>query len=155
MPYALAFPDVQDWDDPPTCILWSDFQSALNHTRSHGVLPSSHASHDHLNKQVEVNIDSAIQARWTAEFERLAEEQVAKNVELVFFIVDGFVLYWDPVRSTNAVYDVLTAGHRQWWIVWMFGYSFGYHTRFSKDDEKSDRHMCYRVSAAKPLSLRR
>jgi hypothetical protein len=110
VPYAIEFPDVQDWDDPPTCILWPEFRSTLQYVRSQGSLPPLHNSHDHLNKQIEVDVDSAVEARWREAFEKLTADKAGEGVELVWFIVDGFVLYWDEVRdSVRCLEGRLTA----------------------------------------------
>ncbi len=95
--FSSRYPDLQDWDDPPTCVLWPEFRSTLSHVRSHGVLPPLHSSHDHLNKQVEVDVDSKAETRWREAFRELVEIKAAEGVELTWFIVDGFVLYWDEV----------------------------------------------------------
>ena len=97
VPYSSRYPDIQDWDDPPTCILWPEFRSTLKHLRSTGMLPPQHQSHDHLNAQNTVEIDSELEERWKRTFEELAEQEKAKGVELVWALVEGFVLYWDPV----------------------------------------------------------
>jgi nicotinamide/nicotinate riboside kinase len=62
-------------------------------------LPEVH-SHDHLNKQNEVDIDPVLRDRWKERFEALVkEEREEDRIEWKFVIVDGFLLYWDPVSS--------------------------------------------------------
>ena len=97
VPYSKQYPDVQDWDDPPTCIIWEDFRRCLQHVRTTGKLPEHHSSHDHLNKQVVVGIEDDVLRQWREAFERYEAAQRAEGVEVVWFIVDGFVLYWDKV----------------------------------------------------------
>ena len=104
VPYATEYPDIQDWDDPPTCILWNEFRSTMDHLRNHGTLPHQHTSHDHLNKQVEVEIDPSVQEEWKQAFKRLKEEKEEENIELVWYIVDGFVLYWDMVSHAFIIH---------------------------------------------------
>ena len=54
-------------------------------------------SHDHLNKQIEVEVEPDVFEKWRRDFEGL-ERDMRENGEVVWMIVDGFVLYWDPVR---------------------------------------------------------
>ncbi|GFZ50946.1 hypothetical protein JCM24511_08704 [Saitozyma sp. JCM 24511] len=102
VPYSPDFPDLQDWDDPPTCILWPEFRDTLRHVRSTGVLPELHQSHDHLNKQVEVEIDSGVFERARATFTQIEADSHARGESIVWYIVDGFVLFWD-----KAIVDML------------------------------------------------
>ncbi|ORY33384.1 hypothetical protein BCR39DRAFT_463559 [Naematelia encephala] len=94
VPYSKKY-GVQDWDDPPTCILWDEFRATLKYIRIHGTLPNLHTSHDHLNKQVELELDPMVKEAWRIEFQRFNAEMNGEGVEVVWFIVDGFVLYWD------------------------------------------------------------
>ncbi|KAL7424486.1 ribosylnicotinamide kinase [Cryptotrichosporon argae] len=86
---------VQDWDDPETCMDWGLLRSALRHVRAHGALPDLHQSHDHLNKQMEVEIAPAVAAKWAEAFAAAEAEQRRAGFEVVWVLVDGFVLYWD------------------------------------------------------------
>jgi len=99
VPYSSEYPDLQDWDDPPTCILWQEFRDTLRTIKKIGKLPAQHQSHDHLNKQVEVDVDQAVLDQAREGFKRIEDDQRLKGFELVWFLVDGFVLYWDQVRS--------------------------------------------------------
>jgi len=96
VPYSLEYPGIQDWDDPPTCILWPEFRSVLSHVRKTGTLPDVHLSHDHLNKQDELQLDPDVVETWRVEFDKIRAEYAGEGVELIWFLVDGFVLYWDP-----------------------------------------------------------
>jgi nicotinamide/nicotinate riboside kinase len=105
---------LQDWDDPPTCILWPEFRDMLRHVRSTGVLPELHQSHDHLNKQVEVEIDSGVFERARARFTEIEADSHARGEAIVWYIVDGFVLFWDKVSwrqriglTNKAIVDML------------------------------------------------
>lgn len=62
-----------------------------------GTLPAQHQSHDHLNKQVEVDVDHSVIDQAREGFQRIEDDQRSKGFELVWFLVDGFVLYWDQV----------------------------------------------------------
>jgi nicotinamide/nicotinate riboside kinase len=72
----------------------------MTYVRCNGTLPPTYLSHDHLNKQVEVAVDEAVIRQWREAFSALAKEERDKGVELVWIIVDGFVLYWDPVSRS-------------------------------------------------------
>lgn len=48
---------------------------------------------------MEVDVDHDVLDKARQGFKRIEEDQRSKGFELVWFIVDGFVLYWDKVRS--------------------------------------------------------
>ncbi|TYJ54034.1 hypothetical protein B9479_005298 [Cryptococcus floricola] len=96
VPYSKEYPDLQDWDDPSSCILWQKLQGFLAKVRQTGRV-ESHSSHDHLNKQNNIPIDQVVFERWAEAFRSLDAEQRQKGVELIWVIVDGFVLYWDKL----------------------------------------------------------
>lgn len=45
-----------------------------------------------------MDVDQDVLDRAREGFERVEEDQRSKGFELVWFLVDGFVLYWDKVR---------------------------------------------------------
>ncbi|OCF34208.1 nicotinamide riboside kinase [Kwoniella heveanensis BCC8398] len=100
VPYSKQYPDLQDWDDPDTCILWPQFRSTLDQVRKSGG-HDSHPTHDHLNKEVKIDVQPGVFDRWRSEFERLKATEREKGTELVVYIVDGFVLYYDPAVVDN------------------------------------------------------
>nr|XP_018261042.1 nicotinamide riboside kinase [Kwoniella dejecticola CBS 10117]OBR83200.1 nicotinamide riboside kinase [Kwoniella dejecticola CBS 10117] len=116
MPYSAQYPDLQDWDDPETCIMWPEFRSIIDQIREKGQ-HGAHASHDHLNKQVEVGIREDVFSRCAEKLVSYVRKQREQGIELVWFIVDGFVLYWDQYVVNNldikiflrVPYDVLKA----------------------------------------------
>ncbi|GMK56775.1 hypothetical protein CspeluHIS016_0306150 [Cutaneotrichosporon spelunceum] len=79
--------NVQDWDDPETCIDWPRLQIALQRVRETGCV--EHTSNDHLNMQAEVGVDAAVATQW--------EERFSEMPGVRWILVDGFVLYWDQV----------------------------------------------------------
>jgi hypothetical protein len=62
-----------------------------------------------LNKQVEVDVDAVLLHTARETFQRIEQQYREKGYELVWFIVDGFVLYWDKVRLTDYLAG---AGHK-------------------------------------------
>lgn len=100
---------VKDWDAPPTCVEWPRMRAALAHVREHGGLPDGYASFDHLNKQVEVGVDGD-EAAWK---ERLARLGGTGGEEVLWVLVDGFVLYWDAVVASMLDVKLLLRVHRQ------------------------------------------
>ncbi|KAK4688140.1 hypothetical protein P7C73_g1972, partial [Tremellales sp. Uapishka_1] len=118
VPYSATHPDVQDWDDPPTCILWPDFRAALRHVKQTAELPLAHSSHDHLNKQVEIAVEPRVYEEYGAKLRAFEESERTKGTEIAWFIVDGFVLYWDAVSTASragpcswAEEEVVTTGN--------------------------------------------
>lgn len=96
---------MQDWDDAPGAIDWPRLRAFLrDEVRATGEIPEDHRSHDHLNEQKDVSLDEGVVERWRKTFEaikrRLEEE---KGEEIVWGLVDGFLLYWDEVRFVSVV----------------------------------------------------
>jgi nicotinamide/nicotinate riboside kinase len=48
---------------------------------------------------VEVPIDDAVIEHWRTRFEELEAKEKKKGVELIFVLIDGFLLYYDPVSQ--------------------------------------------------------
>ncbi|EAU91546.2 hypothetical protein CC1G_02035 [Coprinopsis cinerea okayama7 len=89
--------NVQDWDAPAGAISWDRLIDSLHVIKSTGKLPEDHRSHDHLNLQKDIPVDSESADRWREKF-RLIQQRVVgeKHEKLVFGILDGFLLYWHP-----------------------------------------------------------
>ncbi|KAH7923396.1 P-loop containing nucleoside triphosphate hydrolase protein [Leucogyrophana mollusca] len=85
---------VQDWDAAPGAIEWPRLVKFLKDVKADGKIPPDHKSHDHLNEQKDVPISDESFARLRAEFERIAEEKKSAGEEVVWGLVDGFLLYW-------------------------------------------------------------
>lgn len=58
-----------------------------------------HDTHDHLNKENKIEVNEQIFERWQRRFEELTKQQREQGVELIWVIVDGFVLYYDKVSG--------------------------------------------------------
>lgn len=69
-----------------------------------GVIPPEHVSHDHLNEQKDIPIDDVIYQKWKVQFERIAQQHHEKGEQVKWVIVDGFLLYWHPVRRLLGPY---------------------------------------------------
>lgn len=103
-PSPFKFPrsdsNVLDWDDPPGAIDWPRMRSALAHVKQAGKLPESHYSHDHLNAQTEVPLPLGMTDFWTERFTGVVARKKNEDQEdIKWAILDGFLLYYDPVRS--------------------------------------------------------
>ncbi|KAJ9104481.1 hypothetical protein QFC21_001977 [Naganishia friedmannii] len=105
IPYHPDFPDVQDWDRADTAVDWPYFRREIECAKKEGKHLPELRSHDHLNKQVEVPIDDTVIEQWRTRFEELEEKERKKGVELVFVLIDGFLLYYDP--ECVKYYDAL------------------------------------------------
>ena len=88
---------MQDWDDAPGAIDWPRFRSFLSGVKETGVIPESHKSHDHLNEQKEVPLDPETREYWRSTFTTIVDESRKRNEDVVWALVDGFLLYWDKV----------------------------------------------------------
>jgi len=89
--------NVQDWDAAPGAIDWPRMTSFLRKVKETGEIPPDHRSHDHLNEQKDIPIPPAERDRWVHVFEGLmAERASADGGEIVWGLVDGFLLYWNP-----------------------------------------------------------
>ncbi|KAL1709185.1 hypothetical protein EV121DRAFT_195359 [Schizophyllum commune] len=87
---------VQDWDWPDGAIDWARMIKFLKEVKQTGRIPDDHYSHDHLNEQKDVPIPEEVRARWTQKFQELAERESRQGEQLVWGLVDGFLLYWHP-----------------------------------------------------------
>ncbi|QRV79363.1 P-loop nucleoside triphosphate hydrolase [Ceratobasidium sp. AG-Ba] len=86
---------VQDWDDAAGAIDWPRLRASLKNVKEHGALPESHYSHDHLNEQKEIPVPPETTGRWTKRFKDVSDQWSAKGFNVVWALVDGFLLYWD------------------------------------------------------------
>jgi len=88
--------NVQDWDAAPGAIDWPRMVSFLRHVKATGEIPPDHRSHDHLNEQKDIPIPTDVRDRWVTVFEGLAAQRSADgDEEIVWGLVDGFLLYWN------------------------------------------------------------
>ena len=88
---------MQDWDDAPGAIDWPRLRSFLKLVKETGDIPEWHRSHDHLNEQKEIPLDESVREKWKGVFESVVGE--GGEVNVVWGIVDGFLLYWDRVSG--------------------------------------------------------
>jgi len=87
----------QDWDSAPTAIDWPRLREFLRTVKRTARLPDEHISHDHLNEQKPVELGDSLAARCKEEITRVQKEvEAASGVRVVWGVVDGFLLYWDP-----------------------------------------------------------
>jgi nicotinamide/nicotinate riboside kinase len=66
---------------------------------SGGEIPPDHHSHDHLNEQKQVPVDSGVIEKWAEEFRKIGEEREKIGEKVTWILLDGFLLYWNRVRS--------------------------------------------------------
>ncbi|KIJ23176.1 hypothetical protein M422DRAFT_39750 [Sphaerobolus stellatus SS14] len=92
---------VQDWDDAAGAIEWPRLASFLEGIKHTGILPDTYKSHDHLNENKPVPVDSDILSHWRIESEKLYGERI------VWAIADGFLMYWDERVISNLDLRVL------------------------------------------------
>ena len=89
----------QDWDSAATAIAWPRLRAFLRTVKRTARLPDDHSSHDHLNEQKPVHLGESLAARCKEEIARVQKEvEAVSGVRIVWGFVDGFLLYWDPVR---------------------------------------------------------
>ena len=71
-----------------------------------GQIPPEHYSHDHLNPQTEVPIKQEVIDRWKEKFTEVEAEREKQGEQLLWVLVDGFLLYWNAVSgiSCNGLY---------------------------------------------------
>ncbi|PFH52072.1 hypothetical protein AMATHDRAFT_57898 [Amanita thiersii Skay4041] len=99
---------VQDWDAAPGAIDWQRFVQFLSYLKATGVMPADHRSHDYLNEQKYIPISGNVQKKWVTEFKAFHKERQ----DIVWIIVDGFLLYWHPdVIETLDVRVLLRVPH--------------------------------------------
>ncbi|KAH9015159.1 P-loop containing nucleoside triphosphate hydrolase protein [Lactarius pseudohatsudake] len=87
----------QDWDSAPTAIAWPRLREFLRTVKRTARIPDDHSSHDHLNEQKPIQLGESLATRCKEEISRVQKEvEAASGVRVVWGIVDGFLLYWDP-----------------------------------------------------------
>lgn len=72
----------------------------MEQVKQTGEIPPEHKSADHLNQQTDLPISKENLARWKEVFSRLADKSGDK---VVWALIDGFLLYWDPVGRSVVV----------------------------------------------------
>ena len=64
------------------------------------MIPPEHVSHDHLNEQKDIAVDADMKRKWIEELKSIQEEiKERTGKKVIFGILDGFLLYWHPVRT--------------------------------------------------------
>ncbi|KAG9044061.1 ribosylnicotinamide kinase, partial [Tulasnella sp. UAMH 9824] len=87
---------VKDWDDPVGAIEWERMANELLYVKANGRTTDSHYSHDHLNLQKPIEVDRAVAEEWKKKFSDIHERFAQQGEDVVWVVVDGFLLYWDP-----------------------------------------------------------
>ncbi|KAI6111269.1 hypothetical protein F5141DRAFT_1113597 [Pisolithus sp. B1] len=88
--------NMQDWDNPESAVDWPRFRQFLENVKQDGRIPPDHIRNDPYNEQKKFPVDEECSAKWKSHFEeveRRARED--HGVEIVWTLVDGFLLYWD------------------------------------------------------------
>ncbi|KII83305.1 hypothetical protein PLICRDRAFT_127395 [Plicaturopsis crispa FD-325 SS-3] len=99
--------NIPDWDTPATAIDHPRLAAFLATLKRTGVVPPHH-SHDHLNPVPPLEERDKLGERereWRGVFEGLKGE--GKGEEVVWGLVDGFLLYWDPTVVANLDIRIL------------------------------------------------
>ncbi|EIN11147.1 P-loop containing nucleoside triphosphate hydrolase protein [Punctularia strigosozonata HHB-11173 SS5] len=97
----------ENWDDPEGAIEWDRMAAFVADLKKTGTLPADHQSFDSFNQTANVAVDEKVIADWKAQSEKLAAEHLEKHGEqLVWAIIDGFLLYWDKASATRIVSDL-------------------------------------------------
>ncbi|KAI6017556.1 hypothetical protein PISMIDRAFT_678292 [Pisolithus microcarpus 441] len=88
--------NVQDWDSPENAIDWHRFRQFLESLKQDGRIPPDYIRNDPFNEQRDFPVDAECYVKWKSHFEeveRRARED--HGIEIVWALVDGFLLYWD------------------------------------------------------------
>ena len=141
MPFSAKYPDVQDWDDPDTCILWDNFRRVVQHIRQHGTPPEQHSSHDHLNKQQELDVEEEDLMRCRTQLEVACSRLADSGTQITWVIVDGFVLFWDTVSAERRDHTPADFSPRTLWTTSTFAYSFEFPGQSYSSEESKGKHM--------------
>ncbi|EGN99590.1 hypothetical protein SERLA73DRAFT_179670 [Serpula lacrymans var. lacrymans S7.3] len=86
---------VEDWDSAAGAIEWPRLASVLKEVKRSGKIPPDYQSHDHLNEQRDVSVSDETFSKWKKVFENVQNQKEAEGEEVVWGLVDGFLLYWD------------------------------------------------------------
>ncbi|KAK7685223.1 hypothetical protein QCA50_011586 [Cerrena zonata] len=85
---------VQDWDSAEGAIDWPRMINSLREIKRTGQIPPEHYSHDHLNPQKDVAVDQEVVDKLRAKFRQVEEEHRKFGEQVVWVMVDGFLLFW-------------------------------------------------------------
>ncbi|KAL0062270.1 ribosylnicotinamide kinase [Marasmius tenuissimus] len=84
----------ENWDDPEGAVEWDRMANYLTELKKTGVL-GEHHSVDSFNQNAAVPVDDEVISKWKKLSEKVFTERQSQGENLVWVIVDGFLLYWD------------------------------------------------------------
>ncbi|TCD65673.1 ribosylnicotinamide kinase [Steccherinum ochraceum] len=84
----------ENWDDPEGAVEWDRMANYLAEVKKTGVL-GEHLSVDSFNQNAAVPVADEIISKWKALSQKISAERQSQGQNLVWVIVDGFLLYWD------------------------------------------------------------
>ncbi|PPR01343.1 hypothetical protein CVT24_006321 [Panaeolus cyanescens] len=84
----------ENWDDPEGAVDWDRMANYLIELKKTGVL-GDHHSVANFNQTAAVPVDDQIISKWKQLSEKVFAEHQSRSENLVWVIVDGFLLYWD------------------------------------------------------------
>ncbi|KAG8929931.1 ribosylnicotinamide kinase [Tulasnella sp. 418] len=68
----------------------------LAYVKRHGHHSDDYKTHDHLNKQTPVPVEDDLMEKWKNRFTEIEDNFKKRGERIVWAIVDGFLLYWEP-----------------------------------------------------------
>lgn len=77
VPYHPDHPDLQDWDNPPTAVLWDPFRGAVRRLREGGA--SAHRTREKAGLGEGLRVDEAVVRRWEGRFGGLKAGSVGRK----------------------------------------------------------------------------
>ncbi|KAJ8094236.1 ribosylnicotinamide kinase [Marasmius tenuissimus] len=84
----------ENWDDPEGAVEWDRMANYLTELKKTGVL-GEHHSVDSFNQNAAVPVDDEVISKWKELSKKIFTERESQGENLVWIIVDGFLLYWD------------------------------------------------------------
>ncbi|KIY73889.1 hypothetical protein CYLTODRAFT_416543 [Cylindrobasidium torrendii FP15055 ss-10] len=84
----------ENWDDPEGAVDWDRMANYLTALKNTGVL-GEHSSVDSMNQNAAVPVDDEVISKWTQASQKVLKDRQSRGEQIVWVLVDGFLLYWD------------------------------------------------------------
>jgi len=114
---------VQDCETPETAIDWPRFVQFLRDFKATGIIPGADNSDlGSSPEQAVCMLGKEVQAKWKVIFEHASEEMETKGEHIVWGLVDGYLLYWNPEVASQldvkilirVPHDILKKRREEW-----------------------------------------
>ncbi|KAF5384514.1 hypothetical protein D9757_006405 [Collybiopsis confluens] len=94
----------ENWDDPEGAVEWDRMANYLTELKNTGALGEHHSVDSFNQNTAAVPVSDEVISKWKDLSQKVSAERQSHGENLVWVIVDGFLLYWDErIASTLDV----------------------------------------------------